>query len=140
MCLVCENLNYKIAEEDIVCYKVVFELDKKSYMTPYQQYCCKLDEHCVNKGTISIKRFSKDSNYYIYGGMFHSYQKLSDACLDMLWFNSLGKHTIVIKCIIPKGTHYIEGNFGNMVCTPCYGSREIIYKEEHRNCKITVNK
>lgn len=146
MCLVCDNLKFKTAEEDIECYKVVIKTDENSYITPYQRFLCTLNEHYINKHEVDDYKESKNA-YYVYGGVFHSFQKLSDAYLEMLWFKnkdavqySMGKYAVVIKCIIPKGTEYIEGNFGNITYNPCYGSKEIIYKEELNNITITVNK
>ena len=138
MCLVCDNLKFKTAEEDIECYKVVIKIDENSYITPYQRFLCSLNEHYINKHEIDNYQENKNT-YYVYGGVYHSFQKLSDAYFEMLWFQTInncppqydmGKKSVVVKCIIPKGTEYIEGNFNNLNYCPCYGSKEIIYKEE----------
>lgn len=35
MCLFVKNLNFKTAEEDIVCYKVLYKVSENKIITPY---------------------------------------------------------------------------------------------------------
>lgn len=151
MCLYSDINEIKIAEKDIVCYKVIqnikdvrpalFEgktyhinLDKFNcgdvyfeYVTPF--YTCpvifgKLYHEEFFERTVR-EIFSFKLAEYLYtefnGDMFHSYMD-KDSCSCIEV-----EGAIIVKCIIPKGSKYIVGEDYDM--NICYGSETIIYKE-----------
>ena len=78
------------------------------------------------------------SNDFIYRG-FHSFKTLKDCMFDAEDQGS----DIIVKCIIPKGSHYCNGYFVYVSQKTCeyvelssYVSTEIIYSEVVKRCKI----
>ena len=123
MCLIIKKgQRCKYAKEDIVCYKVVRrfdKFDKTHYETPYRNcyvefnitYDESTDGMVIKKGSDDII-INCDSELYraVYGGAFHSFKKYSDAvneATDWGMFNDIA--AVVVKCIIPKGAKYYEG-------------------------------
>jgi hypothetical protein len=150
MCLkLTSTPNVKVAEEDIVCYKVVTR-DRKyghtKYRSPYLDriisYGAKLDnvpvvaklgrkevsESDFKEGLVLTEEYGR---FVIKGGAIHSYANKADA-LDSLndYFRRLfaDKYTtyFLVECIIPKGTPYYVGK--NYDDEKNYASRELIYK------------
>ena len=128
MCLVINHLEPKIANEDIVCYKLVKRTKIKGiYKSSFQGfeyiirqlYTNNLDIRFANK---SIKRSFYKRFYIIEEGMFHSYASyLYPVILSPL------PHGALLKCIIPKGAYYFEGYFDE---SPSYASSQIKILEE----------
>ena len=128
MCLVTTQLEPKIADKDIVCYKLVRRTKIKGvYKSNYQGfeyvirqlYTNNLGIRFVNK---NMKRYFYTGFYRIEEGMFHSYvSHLYPAIL-----RPLPNHTL-LKCIIPKGAYYFKGYYGNY---PSYASSQIKILEE----------
>ena len=128
MCLVTKQLEPKIADKDIVCYKLVKRTKTKGvYKSIFQEfeyvirqlYTNNLDIRFANK---SMKWYFYKSFYKIEEGMFHSYvSHLYPAIL-----RPLPNHTL-LKCIIPKGAYYFKGYYGNY---PSYASSQIKILEE----------
>ena len=127
MCLVINHLEPKIANEDIVCYKLVKRTKIKGvYKSSFQGfeyvirqlYTNNLDIRFANK---SIKRFIT-CFYKIEKDMFHSYaSNLYPIILSPL------PNCALLKCIIPKGAYYFEGYFDE---SPSYASSQIKILEE----------
>jgi hypothetical protein len=91
---------HRIADDDIVCYKVVKKISDthwKSIYYNYHYYKTVGNGH-ANKPT-DIEKL--DKKYALEGGVFHSYSELKTAIDDLIWADS-----VVVKCIIPKGTPY----------------------------------
>lgn len=100
MCLITNNTRKYIAEEDIVCYKVVNIQDTKiiSYWFgfPYE---------LNRKYTTQVLQpmFMKNGTILIEEG-FHSYRNLTTAKEESML--SLCDPHIIVKCIVPKGSEY----------------------------------
>ena len=127
MCLFINNLEPKIADKDIVCYKLVKRTKIKGiYKSNFQRfeyiirqlYTNNLDIRFANK---SIKRSFYKRFYIIEEGMFHSYVSNLYPILSPL------PNCAILKCIIPKGAYYFEGYFDNC---PSYASSQIKILEE----------
>ena len=111
MCLVIKQLEPKIADKDIICYKMVTKYRIKGvYLSEYQSF-----EYIIRRlytNDIDVKHseallqtiYRKDTSltgiYSISDFMFHSYQSP--------YKYSIRADTIV-KCVIPKGAYYFEG-------------------------------
>ena len=130
MCLVINQLEPKIADKDIVCYKVVKRTEIKDVYksstigfkyTIGQSYSNNIDIKFVDK--IIKKRILYSHSclniYIIKEGMFHSYTS------DYIP-NYLSNYTL-LKCIIPKEAYYYEGKFDTI---PSYASSQIKILEE----------
>ena len=132
MCLVINHLYPKVADKDIVCYKLVKKTKIKGvYKSSFQKfeyvirqlYTNNLDIRFVNK---IIKNLDTTRSglclYIIEEGMFHSYASyLYPVILSPLPCGAL------LKCIIPKGAYYFEGYFDD---SPSYASSQIKILEE----------
>ena len=128
MCWVTKQLEPKIADKDIICYKLVKRTKIKGiYKSSFQGfeyiirqlYTNNLDIRFANK---SIKRHIYTCFYIIEEGMFHSYENhLYPVILSPL------PHSALLECIIPKGAYYYEGYFD---WSPSYASSQIKILEE----------
>ena len=127
MCLFTYFLKPKIADKDIICYKLVVRTKIKGvYKSSFQGfeyiirqlYTNNLDIRFANK---SIKRSFYKCFYIIEEGMFHSYTSNLYPILSPLPWCAL------LKCIIPKGAYYFEGYFDE---SPSYASSQIKILEE----------
>ena len=132
MCLHLNHLEPKIADKDIVCYKLVEKTKIKGiYKSSFQRfeyiirqlYTNNLDIRFVDK---IIKNLDTTRSglclYIIEEGMFHSYASyLYPVILSPL------PNCALLKCIIPKGAYYFEGYFDD---SPSYASSQIKILEE----------
>ena len=128
MCLFINNLEPKIADKDIICYKLVKRTKIKGiYKSSFlefeyiirQLYTNNLDIRFANK---IIKHSFYKCFYMIEKGMFHSYaSNLYPVILSPL------PNCALLKCIIPKGAYYFEGYFDE---SPSYASSQIKILEE----------
>ena len=128
MCLVIKQLEPKIADKDIICYKLVERTKIKGVYKSHfqgfeyvirQLYTNNLDIRFANK---SIKRYFYRCFYKIEEGMFHSYtSNLYPIILSPL------PNCALLKCIIPKGAYYFEGYSDNSLS---YASSQIKILEE----------
>lgn len=114
MCLVSEEKDPFIAEEDITCYKILIPKDG-FYITPYREFAMLTNIEIEDPNTEDID--------YMFGvtivesGYFH-------CCLNQHGINRIignlkkqaPKGTIVkvLKAIIPKGTRYYIGQYGDI--------------------------
>ena len=127
MCLVINQLEPKIADEDIVCYKLVKRTKIKGvYKSSFQRFEYIIRQLYTNniKIEFSYKLIKAKTifRYFISKGMFHSYiSYLYPVILSPL------PHLALLKCIIPKGAYYFEGIFDD---TFSYASSQIKILEE----------
>ena len=129
MCLITAQLEPKVADKDIICYKMVTKYRIKGvYLSEYQSF-----EYIIGRlytNNIDVKHseallqtiYRKDTSltgiYSISDFMFHSYQSP--------YKYSIRADTIV-KCVIPKGAYYFKGYFDDC---PSYASSQIKILEE----------
>lgn len=130
MCMYSKTNEVKKAAKDIVCYKELsyFYYEGK-YVTPYvftevKDNIIRGEEFFKAKGKMNIRLsgLAKKNLMFMVGqGFIHTYKNFPTQKV-------FGKNTAVFKCIIPKGTNYIEGtNYkGNL----CYASRKIKFVEK----------
>ena len=125
MCLSINHLEPKIADKDIVCYKLV-ERTKikgiyKSHLLEFEYIIRRLYTNYfdIKYADMLIKR--RYSRFAIEEGMFHSYSSRIYPILDSL------PNCALLKCIIPKGAYYFKGYYGNY---PSYASSQIKILEE----------
>lgn len=116
---------FKIADRDIVCYKIVEKRANGIYKSPYVGF-----EYVIRVTYKDSVRCDYTERYEITKGMFHSFASGRDACrLCEEWNGTCDKikHK-VLKCIIPKGSTYIAGFFSRFM--PSYASKQIKILEE----------
>ena len=132
MCLFTNQLKPKIADKDIVCYKMVERTKIKGvYKSSFQGfeyiirqlYTNNLDIRFANRIINNLcPSYPHYGMYAIEKGMFHSYVSyLYPVILSPL------PHLALLKCIIPKGAYYFEGYFDD---SPSYASSQIKILEE----------
>lgn len=140
MCLILgTNSEIKIAEENIVCYKVVCKLFPGVYESEFYAHLYirgslnkLLDDALVITQTYTTYKnslgqiFTSSDNVVEKG--FHSFTCQEDACqyaVEKYSYNDASY--VVVKCMIPKGSNYIKGTYGKY---PNYVSSKIICVEE----------
>lgn len=116
MCLTLNgDSEIKIADKDIVCYKVLIKRDN-SVVSPYWAFEYKIGEtYKIEKPLKITKRINyirRCNVFEVYKG-FHSFEQFQSAKAFLLdpqrQFRS---GYCVYKCIIPKGTKTVYGYFG----------------------------
>ena len=132
MCLDLNHLKPKIADKDIVCYKLVKRTKTKGiYKSSFQGfeyiirqlYTNNLDIRFADKVIKNLcLSYPHLDIYAVEEGMFHSYaSNLYPIILSPL------PNCALLKCIIPKGAYYFEGYFDD---SPSYASSQIKILEE----------
>ena len=125
MCLILTQLKPKIADKDIICYKIVKKSKVKGvYKSGIQRFEYIIRQLYTNH--INIKYINiyikKYYNIFTIGvGMFHSYANYLPTKL------ALSSDYITLKCIIPKESYYFEGYSNNLLL---YASSQIKILEE----------
>lgn len=112
MCLtLTENSEIKVAEEDIVCYKVLRKVSETYATSPYFGF-----EYIVGvtyKIDKKLEIFCGYEHKFVKEG-FHSFERFQSAKAFLhLRRKLLPKGCCIYKCIIPKGTRLIFGDFNN---------------------------
>ena len=125
MCLVIKQLEPKIADKDIICYKLVKRTKTKgAYKSSFQGFEYVIRQLYTNNINIKFSHklvyHREFFGYFISKGMFHSYANYLSAITIL-------PNCVTLKCIIPKGAYYFEGYFGNY---PSYASSQIRILEE----------
>ena len=132
MCLFINHLEPKIADKDIICYKLVKRTKIKGiYKSNFQRfeyvirqlYTNNLDIRFADKIIKNLcPSYPHLDIYAVEEGMFHSYENhLYPVILSPL------PNCALLKCIIPKGAYYFEGYFDE---SPSYASSQIKILEE----------
>lgn len=107
---------FKVAKEDITCYKLLLRIPPNSLYTAYRGFPVE-GEYLKAKGLPNIKRSRK--GYYLEEGVIHTFAYLEDVAVESLSALHYGHKYEVYECIIPKETFYYTGlAFG----VPSYGS------------------
>lgn len=110
MCLsVSKTAKARTAKEEIVCYKPLDRIDNK-FFSGYRKF--EYDLHILYK----LGKLMKNQNGGVDEG-FHSYKNLEDCFADQY------------ECIIPKGSKYFTGKFGDR---ESYASDQIIIDKRIR--------
>lgn len=127
MCLLINHLEPKIADKDIVCYKLVKRTKTKGvYKSSFQGFEYIIRQLYTNNIKIEFSyRLIKPEpifRYFIEESMFHSYV----SNLYPTIFSPL-PNCALLKCIIPKGAYYFVGYFED---APSYASSQIKILEE----------
>lgn len=120
MCLLLRRLEPIIAEEDIVCYKIVEESNKGTLISTIQRFEYILGK-TYNNGIPDPEKIPYRKTLCgigLYGGLFHSYSSPRDRPLDK------DLKEVEVKCIIPKGAYYFNGCV-NGVLIEGYASSQI---------------
>ena len=126
MCLDINHLKPKIADKDIVCYKLVKRTKIKGvYKSNIQRFEYISRQLYTNYFDIKYVDMLIKRRYNLSAieeGMFHSYENhLYPVILSPL------SNCALLKCIIPKGAYYFEGIFDY---SPSYASSQIKILEE----------
>ena len=132
MCLHLNHLEPKIADKDIVCYKLVKRTKIKGiYKSNFQRfeyvirrlYTNNLDIRFADKVIKNLcPSYPHLGIYAVEEDMFHSYENhLYPVILSPL------PNCALLKCVIPKGAYYFEGYFDD---APSYASSQIKILEE----------
>lgn len=133
MCINLIQRSPKIAEEDIVAYKVL-EIQNNRFLTPFQ-----LMPIAFNKLYTNDKRERSEFNRITFG-VYHLFSSIEDAILFKEHaeknYNTLNlSKFIIVKAIIPKGTKYYIGkteigsDLDKMFQYESYGAKSVIYKK-----------
>ena len=124
MCLFTYHLKPKIADNDIICYKIVEKTKIKGvYKSKFQRFeyiIRQLYTNNINVKFVYKLTYSTFSGYAIGEGMFHSYAGYPIILSPLL-------NCALLKCIIPKGAYYFKGYSGNY---SSYASSQIKIVEE----------
>lgn len=126
MCLLLGHLEPKIADKDIICYKLVYKTKIKGvYKSSFQEFEYIIEKLYTNNISIEfsnrvIKHFKYVDIPYIEENMFHSYVNRPNS-IQLLY------NEILLKCIIPKGAYYYIGMCGSNLS---YASSQIKILEE----------
>ena len=129
MCLITTKDIPEIAQEDIVCY-TLYKLRDNKLLSPYREVVAPNINEVTNTVLDRACVFSYKGNHVNYSVSrgFHSYKNISNSKEELrFWIHFLAYSNVrIFKCIIPKGTKYYEGKFGDF---PSYCSESIILKE-----------
>lgn len=112
----------KIAEDDIVCWKVLYVGGNGQLLTYFMQTPVRLGKKLKARGRIRSQFYG--NNYQIDGGLIHTFKEKKDAYVYAMENSTIA----IVKCIIPKGTRYYEGKFQDLGIS--YGSKEIIVSDK----------
>ena len=124
MCLLV-NTEYKIAKEDIICYKVLYKSNYSGKLySPYVTFWWELNKLTKADGKPYI-HIIEGQKKKIMRGYFHTFKTIKGAKSLKECLCCCG--VFIYKCVIPKGTKYWEGTFNG-----CKGfaSKNLIIKEE----------
>lgn len=138
MCLVSDTDIPKIAQEDIVYYKVLIKVSNikalfgKGYATPWYETKVKPKGLFKAKGGKSIlKNYFNPGTYDVGRGFIHTYTGLDGSRIP----KNLIEGYRIFECIIPKGTEYFVSTDGEEYASDC-----IIFKRKMKCRKIKYRK
>lgn len=140
MCLTTKTKKVSIAEDDIVCYKVVMLCSDGEFSTPFQKAVI---PNAIISGNASFwASGDKEITYwpivdvYTVGqGYIHTYEKLVSAVRfcksEVMWEENISHASYrIFECRIPKGTEYYAGC--DDLYEPSFASEKITFKTQIR--------
>lgn len=124
----------KQAKKDIPCYKVLSCYGTHQLRTPFMgdfvDYGLTVKALGENKGP---KEFSdweegslKFSRKLMGEGFIHTFKTIEDADITLMSHDYPIYHPVLVKCVIPKGTWYYEGEF-EYTGSASYASQSLRY-------------
>ena len=133
MCLRTFQSTPKVADKDIICYKILRKKEHKEFIpTDYTYHSIFFKQNelwPLNK--VCTSRLIYDRETGNVHDAFHSFKKLTDAQMEAKCFPDvviakfLMPDTVVAKCIIPENARYYEGVNASMGATDGYASDKI---------------
>ena len=142
MCLYTNQKVAKVAEQDIVCYKILYK-GNNSYQTPFQFTL--VPSKCFIRGELYTPAEEGEakpnphgcetwqSTYLVEEGFIHTCKDIDYGMSFLKWFKgrqpspSMEDNCRIYRCIIPKGTEYFEGHDGD---GESYASKAIKFIKE----------
>ena len=125
------------ADKDIICYKLLSRRvnsdGKEEWRTPYM-FTPVSEEQIKGKKPFQANgvfdTFIVSNTGDIEGGAIHTYAEKRDAVMDKDNENFPNDPEIhIFACVIPKGTLYTSGYYGDSIID-CYASKTIIIKKQ----------
>lgn len=138
MCLEKVKEQYKIADKDIVCYKILYHYDidnDNDYRTIYRNFPYKMNANYVYVSPFFEEASTNELIYFGYHAFKTKYAALQvrDFVLRDAFSNGFYKDKIVFvaKFIIPKGAKYYTGKFRqNGKFYLSYSSDKIVFPQQ----------
>ena len=122
MCLVLKADEVKVAESDIICYKVVLKTDE-DFVTYYRRSKVKLG--CTYESELVVEDgFNTSLNQVkVVEKGLHTF----DCTLHASYFmdSNFNQDSVLIQCVIPKGSKYYVGCFNSYYNS--YASEKLVY-------------
>lgn len=131
MCILTNNVKFKIADQDIVCYKVLLKSKVEGvFLSPYLRFYYTLNKQYDDNNELDVRKWD-NSDFIINGGVFHMFANYEDAMDEVNWLTFPENMDVlcscaIVKCIIPKGSKYIEGKYCQF---DSIASKSIIFEE-----------
>lgn len=119
MCLLVNEKVAKVAEEEIVCYKIIVKDESGTFRTPFRGNLVEMNELLVEE---SFQFMPEEAAVHI---GFHSFDSFESAIEQI----NKDEDGYIIQCVIPAGSRYWKGRFSSEEDNG-YCSDRIIYKEE----------
>lgn len=114
MCLEVKKPEIIVAQEDIICYKVLIKRDN-SVVSPYWAFEYKIGETYKIEKPLEIKKrinYVRCCNEFEVRQGFHSFEQFQTAKAFLLYIQRpFRSGYCAYKCIIPKGTKMVYGYF-----------------------------
>ena len=136
MCLSTTDIERKVADEDIIVFKI-FRKDNKSLYQKFD-YTPFIGKRYDDTAEEDIKVTVMDPIHYkttirVSGGFVHSFSDCSHAKETLIAQKDdaglyEGVKLVIRKCIIPKGSEYYYGNFCNEYASKSLIIGEIVYE------------
>lgn len=132
---------FKVSEEEITCYKVVFHWDYNVYATPYMASLYRVGTRYKDSGDSNV--VYRNGMMEVHGGCYHFVKDLEGArklaeFLTKIRFR-YNRVFVVAKCTIPAGTMVSEGMFRtnngtvvvDSICAKSFEFVEIVDEDFH---------
>lgn len=112
MCLISQKIKPTIAEQNIVCYKVVSE-ERRLYYTPVIHMAILKSNRTIKPELFTLNYDLKkiSGGYSIGPGFIHAYRDVESAYRV---FSGIS-HKAILECIIPVGASFYVGD-NNDIC------------------------